>query len=151
ARCLEGKVLLRQGHVERGLALLDEAMVAVTTGHIGPILTGLVYCNAIACCSQLYMMDRSREWTAALASWCESQPDLVPFSGACLVHRAELMQLGGSWPEAIEEARRASDSVARRVDWQATANSYYQQGEVHRLRGDFSAAEQAYRSASEAG
>ena len=151
ARCAQGRVLLEQGQVERGLALLDEAMVAVTTGGIAPILTGLIYCTAIAVCSQVYVMDRAREWTAALARWCAAQPDLVPFSGTCLVHRAELMQLGGSWPEAIEEARRASHSVARRVDWQATANSYYQQGEVHRLRGDFSAAEQAYRSASEAG
>ena len=150
ARCLEGNVRLRQGQVESGLALLDEAMVAVTTGGLGPILTGLVYCSAIACCSQLYVMDRAREWTAALTSWCESQPDLVPFSGACLVHRAELMQLAGSWPEAIEEARRASDR-ARKADPSSTADSFYQQGEVHRLRGDFSAAERAYRSASELG
>ena len=151
ARCLQGKVLLRQGHVEGGLALLDEAMVAVTTSQLGPVLTGLIYCTAIACCSQLYVMDRAREWTAALASWCAAQPDLVPFSGTCLVHRAELMQLGGSWPEAIEEARRASDRVSREVDWQASADSFYQQGEVHRLRGDLSAAEGAYRRASELG
>jgi DNA-binding NarL/FixJ family response regulator len=150
ARCLEGKVLLRQGQVESGLALLDEVMVAVTTGRLGPVWTGLIYCNAIACCSQLYMMDRAREWTAALASWCESQPDLVPFSGACLVHRAELMQLAGSWREAIEEAQRACER-ARKVDWAANADSFYQQGEVHRLRGDFPAAERAYRSASELG
>ena len=151
ARCAQGRVLLEQGQVERGVALLDEAMVAVTTGGIAPVLTGLIYCTAIAGCSLVYVMDRAREWTAALARWVAAQPELVPFSGACLVHRAELMQLGGSWGEAIEEARRASEGVARKVDSQATANAYYQQGEVHRLRGDFSAAEQAYRSASEVG
>ena len=151
ARLLEGKVLLLQGQVDRGLALLDEAMVSVTTGRLGPVLTGLAYCNAIACCSQLYVMDRAREWTAALSSWCAAQPDLVPFSGACLVHRAELMQLAGSWPEAIEEARRASERGSRKVDWQASADAQYQQAEVHRLRGDFPAAERAYRSASELG
>ena len=150
-RCLEGRVLLRQGQVARGLALLDEAMVAVTAGGLGPVPTGLIYCTAIACCSQLYVMDRAREWTAALAGWCAAQPDLVPFSGTCLVHRAELMQLGGSWPEAIDEARRASERVSRRADWQATADAYYQQAEVHRLRGDFAAAERGYRSASELG
>jgi ATP/maltotriose-dependent transcriptional regulator MalT len=151
ARCLEGRALLRQGQVERGLALLDEAMVAVTTGGLGPILTGLTYCSAIASCSQLYMMDRAREWTAALASWCAAQPDLVPFSGTCLVHRAELMQLAGSWREAIDEARRASERVSRRIDRYATADAFYQQAEVHRLRGDFTAAERDYRSASELG
>jgi DNA-binding CsgD family transcriptional regulator len=150
-RCMEGRVLLRQGEVVRGLALLDEAMVAVTAGGLGPVPTGLIYCTAIACCSQLYVMDRAREWTAALADWCAAQPDLVPFSGICLVHRAELMQLGGSWPEAIDEARRVSVRVSGRMDRQATADSFYQQAEVHRLRGDFSAAERDYRSASESG
>lgn len=151
ARCFEGRVLLRQGQVARGLALLDEAMVAATGGGLGPVLTGLIYCTAIACCSQLYVMDRAREWTAALAGWCAAQPDLVPFSGTCLVHRAELMQLGGSWPEAIDEARRVSERVLRAVDWQANADAHYQQAEVHRLRGDFAAAERGYRSASELG
>jgi DNA-binding NarL/FixJ family response regulator len=151
ARCAQGRVLLAQGQVEDGLALLDEAMVAVMAGGIAPILTGLIYCTAIAGCSQVYVMDRAREWTEALADWCAAQPDLVPFSGDCLVHRAELMQFGGAWGEAIEEAQRASERVARKVDGQATANAYYQQGEVHRLRGDFAAAERAYRSASEHG
>jgi DNA-binding NarL/FixJ family response regulator len=151
ARCMEGKVLLLHGQVERGLALLDEAMVSVTTGRVGPVLTGLAYCNAIACCNQLYVMDRAREWTAALASWCAAQPDLVPFSGTCLVHRAELMQLAGSWREAIDEARRASERASRKIDWQAGADAQYQQAEVHRLRGEFPAAERAYRSASELG
>jgi DNA-binding CsgD family transcriptional regulator len=153
ARCMEGRVLLRQGQVAPGLSLLDEAMLAVTAqaAGVGPVLTGLIYCTAIACCSQLYMMDRAREWTAALASWCDAQPDLVPFSGVCLVHRAELMQIGGSWPEAIDEARRASARVSRRIDWQATGDAHYQQAEVHRLRGDFAAAEAAYRRASEEG
>ena len=151
ARCLEGKVLLLQGQLERGLALLDEAMVSVTTGGVGPVLAGLAYCNAIACCNQLYVMDRAREWTAALSSWCEAQPELVPFTGTCLVHRAELMQLAGSWREAIDEAQRASARAQRKVDLQTSADSHYQQAEVHRLRGDFAAAERAYRSASQLG
>jgi DNA-binding CsgD family transcriptional regulator len=151
ARAQQGNMLLSLGQVERGLALLDEAMVAVTSGELNPVLTGLIYCISIAGCSQVYLMDRAREWTAALATWCDAQPDLVLFNGTCLVHRAELMQLGGAWRDAIAEAQRASERVVAKVDPETAADSLYQQAEVHRLRGDFEVAERAYREASELG
>jgi DNA-binding NarL/FixJ family response regulator len=150
ARALQGNLSLRLGQVERGLALLDEAMVAVTGGELNPVLTGLIYCTCIAACGTLYIMDRAREWTAALAAWCDAQPDLVPFNGTCLVHRAELLQIGGAWEDAIEEARRASARVTR-MDMETAADSAYQQAEVYRLRGDFVAAERSYREAGERG
>ena len=43
----QGYMLIKQGRVREGLALLDEAMVAVTTGELSPIVTGLVYCGVI--------------------------------------------------------------------------------------------------------
>ena len=48
----QGHVLIRQGRVEEGLRLLDEAMVAVTAGELSPIVTGLVYCSVIAGCQR---------------------------------------------------------------------------------------------------
>ena len=102
-------------------------------------------------CQQVYALDRAREWTSALAQWCEAQPEMVAFSGVCQVHRAEIMQLRGEWPEAIEEARRAGERCAQAGNAQAAAAAFYQQAEVHRLRGEFAAAEGAYRSASRSG
>ncbi|MFU0507606.1 helix-turn-helix transcriptional regulator [Pseudaminobacter sp. NGMCC 1.201702] len=150
ARHQQGRIRLQQGQVKPGLALLDETMVAVTTGELSPLVTGLMYCSLIAACQQVYALDRTREWTAALALWCESQPDMVTFSGVCQVHRAEIMQLQGAWPEAIEAAQRAC-ARSRGVDKRAAAAAFYQQAEVHRLLGEFSAAEEAYRSASQLG
>ena len=95
------------GAGRQGLALLDEAMVAVTAGELSPLMTGLIYCSVIEGCQQVYALDRAREWTSALSSGATAQPQMVAFTGSCLVHRAEIMQLHGAWRDAIEEARRA--------------------------------------------
>ena len=125
-------------------------MVAVTAGELSPIMTGLIYCSVIDACQQVYALDRAREWTSALAQWCDEQPEMVAFTGVCLVHRAEIMQLQGAWRDAIEEARRACER-SQGVNQQAAAAAFYQQAEVHRLRGEFAAAEEAYRNASQLG
>jgi len=150
ARHQQGRIRLQQGQVEAGLALLDETMVTVTTGELSPLVTGLMYCSVIAACQEVYAFDRTREWTAALTRWCEGQPDMVAFVGVCQVHRAEIMQLRGTWSEAIEEARRAC-ARSQAINQRAAAAALYQQAEVHRLKGEFAAAEEAYRGASQLG
>jgi DNA-binding CsgD family transcriptional regulator len=57
------------------------------------------------------------------------------------------MQLGGKWPQALEEARRASTHLSRTNDVEA-GNAFYQEGELHRLAGQLAEAEQAYTQAS---
>jgi DNA-binding CsgD family transcriptional regulator len=147
----QGILLVRLGRVAEGLGLMDEAMVAVTAGELSPIVGGMVYCGVILGCQEAYELRRAREWTAALTHWCEEQPDLVSFTGTCLVHRAEILQLQGAWRDALEEAARAVDRCAQAMNKPAAAQAIHRQGEVHRLRGDFAAAEQAYRDASHAG
>jgi DNA-binding CsgD family transcriptional regulator len=150
ARHQQGRIRLQQGQVEAGLSLLDETMLAVTAGELSILVTGLMFCSVIAACQEIYALDRSREWIAAMTRWCEGQPDMVAFAGVCRVHRAEIMQLQGAWPNAIEEARRAC-ARSQGIDQRATAAAYYQQAEVHRLKGEFAAAEVAYRTASQSG
>jgi DNA-binding CsgD family transcriptional regulator len=149
----QGNALIKQGRVEQGLGLLDEAMLAVTAGELSPVVTGLIYCGVIDSCQEAYELRRAQEWTAALTRWCEQQPDMVPYSGQCLVHRAEIMQLHGAWPDALEEARRAGLRFAGRMkmNQQAAAQALYRQGEVHRLQGEFARAEEAYRDARRCG
>jgi DNA-binding CsgD family transcriptional regulator len=151
ARNLQGRALLRQGRIEPGLALLDEVMLAVTSGELSPLVTGIVYCNVIVTCQQIYALDRAREWTAALAHWCQQQPQLVTFTGHCLVHRAEIMQLGGDWPEAIEEVRQICERRRGDADPDVFGDACYQQAELLRLRGELVEAEKAYRLASQHG
>jgi DNA-binding CsgD family transcriptional regulator len=151
-RNLHGRALLRTGKITDGLALLDEAMLAVTAGELSPIVTGLIYCNVIAGCQQIHAVERAREWTAALSGWCDAQPQLVKFTGACLVHRAEIMQFSGAWHDAMVEAQRATTlKEAAFAVPEAAANGFYQLGEIHRLRGEFEAAQIAYQRAGEMG
>ena len=147
----QGRALIKRERAEEGLALLDEAMVGVTAGELSPIVTGFVYCAVVAACQEAYAVRRAQEWTAALTHWCEQQPDMVAFTGRCLVHRAELMQLQGAWPDALEEARRACERLARGMNQRWTAYAFYQQAEIHRLRGEFAAAENAFQEASRYG
>src|SRR5262245_46244274 len=99
-----GRTLIELGEVERGVALLDEAMVAVTAGEVSTIVAGIIYCSVLSACSDLYDLGRAREWTQALTRWCATQPDMVPYRGECLVHRAEVTSLHGVWPDALNEA-----------------------------------------------
>ena len=150
-RNLQGRALIAQGRIENGLALLDEALLLAGSGRLSPVITGLVYCSAIASCQRVYAFDRTREWTRALSAWCETNPQLGLFTGHCLVHRAEILQLNGSWPEADAEAARAVQRCVRDIDRNAAGSAYYQRAEIYRLRGEFDSADAAYREAGRSG
>jgi ATP/maltotriose-dependent transcriptional regulator MalT len=152
ARMGQGHILVRQGRTDEGFRLVDETMVAVTTGELSPIVAAIVYCNTIAFCHEAHEVRRAREWTNALTEWCDRQPDMVAHTGVCLVHRAEVMQLQGAWQAALEEVQRAGERLRHGVLNQRRAGSaLYRQGEIQRLQGDFAAAEEAYRAASQLG
>ena len=152
ARDEQARALAKQGRLRDALALVDEVLVAAVRGELSPIVTGIVYCNTIAFCRDAYELRHAREWTETLTQWCERQPEMVAHNGLCLVHRAEIMEMQGAWDEALDEARQAAERFTRGVlNELACGAALYRQGEIHRLRGEHAAAEEAYKRASRCG
>ncbi len=146
-----GQAMIQQGDVAKGVNLLDETMITVETEEVFPVVNGIVYCAVIETCRKVWDLNRCKEWTHALSRWCDSQPDLVPFRGQCLVHRAEIIQFHGEWDKALEETREACKLLTRPPGKPAAGEAYYRKAELHRLLGDFEQAEDCYREAAKWG
>ncbi|MGH7633119.1 MAG: protein kinase domain-containing protein, partial [Gemmatimonadaceae bacterium] len=144
-----GRILVSQGRVAEGMPLMDEAMAAATSGQLGARTTGRTYCNMMSTCEKLADYRRAGEWNEEARDWC-SQHAESGFPGICRVHRAELLRLRGSWPEAEEEARRASEELE---DFLAdvAGEAYYELGEIRLRMGDLTEADNLFRQAHELG
>lgn len=145
---MRGRVMLARNSVPEGLALMDEALVGVSAGEVSPVFAGIAYCSTIEACQEISDFDRARQWTRALTRWCDDQPDLVPYTGQCALHRGQLMRLHGAFADALEELRLACVRYAASGAVYASGLAHYERGEVHRMRGELDAAEAAYREAS---
>jgi DNA-binding CsgD family transcriptional regulator len=145
-----GQALIGQQRFAEGAALLDEAMVGVSSGEVSPILCGIIYCAVILTCQDILDMGRAREWTIELDAWCVQQQGLRPFRGQCLVHRSEILQQKGDWTAALSEAVGASRHVAGRSE-RVVGHALYQRAEISRLRGEHEEADRLYKAAAASG
>ncbi len=146
----EGRVMIKNGRVREGLALLDEAMVSVLADELPPEYAGNIYCHVIAACHELADFRRMRQWTEATEDWVATMPAAVVFAGICRVHRAQLAQVSGEWERSAREAAQVCVDLADILS-AAAAEGHYQVGEINRLRGDLAAAEEAYQLAHRRG
>jgi DNA-binding CsgD family transcriptional regulator len=146
-----GRALIRLGRIADGVAALDEAMAAVVAGAVIPVLAGDIYCAVLEGCQEIYDLRRAAEWTNSLAQWCAAQPDLVRYRGECLLYRAEVRQFRGELREAEADVRQACALLSTPQLRPPMGAAHYRLGELHRLRGEFAKAEDAYRQANECG
>ena len=148
-RIAEARSIILAGDVSQGLGLLNEAAVAVVSGELDPLFTGLVYCELVCAFQALAQYDQAEEWTAAMERWCQGQP-VGSLHGRCRVHRAEILRLRGACAEAEQEALLACDELRpylrRELGWPLT-----ELGRIRLRRGDLQGAEAAFRAAHEAG
>jgi tetratricopeptide (TPR) repeat protein len=148
-RVAEARLLILDGDVQQGLALLDEAGVAVVSGDLDPLSTGVVYCELVCALQGLAQYDVAEEWTEAMERWCETNA-IGSLHGRCRVHRAEILRLRGLCNEAESEALVAFEELRpymrRELGWPLN--------ELARIRlhkRDIAGAEEALLAAHRAG
>uniref|UniRef100_UPI001586D2A8 LuxR family transcriptional regulator n=1 Tax=Streptomyces sp. TRM64462 TaxID=2741726 RepID=UPI001586D2A8 len=146
SRQVHGGILITHGRAEEGLALLDDAMCAVTAGELSSLYTGWLYCLALTRCMAAADLGRAAEWTDAAMRWCTAHSSDNPFRGLCRVHRVEVLDLRGDWPRAEAEAARVCTELCA-GDVSVAGEAHYVAAEIHRRRGDLDAAEAAYARA----
>jgi tetratricopeptide (TPR) repeat protein len=146
----EGRALVRRGQVRAGMALLEEAMVAVLSDDLTPDWAGNIYCHLMAAFHELMDIRRAVEWVEATQRWLDTLPAAVLFTGICRVHRSQVLHMTGAWERAEREAVRVCDELED-VHVLGAAEGHYQVGEMKRLRGDLAGAEASYQRAHERG
>ena len=148
-RVAEARLLILDGDVEQGLALLDEVGVATVSGDLDPLSIGVVYCELVCALQGLGQYDVAEEWTEAMERWCKTDA-IGSVRGRCRVHRAEILRLRGSCSEAETEALSACEELRpylrREMGWPLS-----ELGRIRFRRGDIEGAEEAFLAAHRAG
>jgi len=148
-RVAEARLLILDGDVQHGLALLDEAGVATVSGDLDPLSTGVVYCELVCALQGLALYDVAEEWTEAMERWCETTA-IGSLQGRCRVHRAEILRLRGSCDDAERQVLVACEELRpylrRELGWPLN-----ELGRIRLHRGDIAGAEDALLAAHRAG
>ena len=148
-RVAEARLLILDGDVADGLALLDEAGVATVSGDLDPLSTGVVYCELVCALQGLALYDVAEEWTEAMERWCETNA-IGSLHGRCRVHRAEILRLRGSCNEAESQALTACEELRpylrRELGWPLN-----ELGRIRLHKRDIAGAEEALLGAHRAG
>jgi DNA-binding CsgD family transcriptional regulator len=108
-----GRALVRQGRVEQGTALLDEAMTVALGGETSdPLACGDACCTTLVVCDGLADLDRAMQWCEAVVEFTERRR-FVPVQSWCRGIFGAVLIRAGAWDQA--EAVLA-EALARQAD-----------------------------------
>ena len=150
ATSFKGYGEMHQGNLTEGLALLDAAAAAATSGQLDLRVASDILCNTIAACRNIGDLQRAGEWADEGERWMRRQA-IGGYPGICRVHRAELKMLRGQWPEAELEARQACEELERFGLRDGLGFAHHEIGEIRLRMGDLEGAAEALERAYELG
>jgi DNA-binding NarL/FixJ family response regulator len=111
-RAVQGLSLVTSGAVAEGMRGLDEVNAAVVAGELKDLVAiGLSCCYMIAACERVRDYDRAMQWCTRLKAFC-AKWGLRPLFAVCRTQYASICLWRGTWLEAEEELRAASQELA---------------------------------------
>ncbi len=108
-----GRALVRQGLVEQGTALLDEAMTVALGGETSdPLACGDACCTTLVVCDGLADLDRATQWCEAVVEFIDRRR-FTPVQSWCRGIFGAVLIRAGVWDRAEAVL---TDALARRPD-----------------------------------
>ena len=132
---IEGLAKVSMGNVEEGMAQLDEASIAATTGEVqDPAFANMICCYLIYACEWVHDFVRAQEWCEHLREFCRGLGDDPTFLAICRTHYAGVLMWKGEWSEAESHLTYATETMAT-VYPGLVGEAYVRLGELRRRQG----------------
>jgi DNA-binding NarL/FixJ family response regulator/Tfp pilus assembly protein PilF len=108
-----GRAVVRQGRVEEGVVLLDEAMTVALGGETrDPLACGDACCTTLVVCDGLADLERAAQWCEAVVEFTERRR-FLPVQSWCRSIYGGVLLRAGEWARAeavlVEALRRTTD------------------------------------------
>jgi DNA-binding CsgD family transcriptional regulator len=114
AVALDGLAQVSHGDIAAGMARLDEATAAATSGDMrDPMAIGFSCCYLIFACERVRDFERAGQWCEQLARMAESW-NIRALRSVCRTHYGTVLVLRGEWAAAEAELTEAAAVLAGR-------------------------------------
>jgi DNA-binding SARP family transcriptional activator len=137
--------LMRLGRLIEAQAMLDEVLAWASSGELGPVATGQIFCWSTQALLVIADFERAVEWVEAIES---SGVGGIP--GDCRVHRAEALRALGRHDQAEPEAV-AGRAEIQAIDLLHAGIAHYELGMVYLFQRELDRAERSFRHARACG
>lgn len=103
-----GWCLIERGRVDEGMARLDEAVAAATSGEVkSPADVGDIYCKMLFACELARDVRRAEQWMTVAETWVRRVGALPVSAIYCRTYYCGLLTAAGRWSEAERELERS--------------------------------------------
>jgi LuxR family transcriptional regulator, maltose regulon positive regulatory protein len=140
---LEGRALVSEGDLSRGMRRLDEATAAALAGEAENLFcVGWACCYLISACERVRDYDRAGQWCGRVGEFCERH-GIGNLLGVCRTHYAGVLIWQGRWAEAEGELTSAAQWFAASRP-PMVGDALVRLGELRRRQGRVEEAEELF-------